>query len=211
MVKSGELLYIASGRELITIRPDGSERVSRPIPDEDRYIDQLAVAPDGAVYALARLTTNIYRVDADSLTPIARPHDEVENILLDLTEDGRFVGVSGVGDVWTVRPDEDAEVFSLTATDFAYPDEVQSMLLHSRGQRLWVGGHYSMTVHNLEEQTSRSFYAPGEPKAMVQGADGTVYADLSQHEDRGLPPAHLRAHRARHHRARPDAGQGDAL
>lgn len=178
MVKSGELLYIASGRELITIRPDGSERVSRPIPDEDRYIDQLTVAPDGTVYALARLTTNIYRVDADSLTPIARPHDDVENILLALTDDGRFVGVSGVGDVWTVRPDEDAEVFSLTATDFAYPDEVQSMLLHKRGQRLWVGGHYSMTVHNLGAQTSRSFYAPGEPKAMVQGADGTVYAGI---------------------------------
>jgi len=178
MVKSGELLYIASGRDLITLRSDGSERVSRPVPAEDRYIDQLTVAPDGTVYALARLTTNIYRVDADALTPVARPHDDVENILLDLTEDGRFVGVSGVGDVWTVSTGDDAEVFSLTATDFAYPDEVQSMLLHRRGQRLWVGGHYSMTVHNLEEQTSRSFYAPGEPKALVQGADGTVYAGI---------------------------------
>lgn len=178
MVKSGDLLHIASGRELITIRPDGSGRVSRSIPEEDRYIDQLTVAPDGTVYALARLTTNIYRVDADALTPIARPHDDVENILLDLADDGRFVGVSGVGDVWTVSPDQDAEVFSLTSTDFAYPDEVQSMLLHSRGQRLWVAGHYSMTVHHLAAQTSQSFYAPGEPKAMVEGADGTVYAGL---------------------------------
>lgn len=178
MVASGGLLYIASGRELITIRPDGSERVSRSIPEEDRYIDQLTVAPDGTVYALARLTTNIYRVDAETLTPIARPHDDVENILLDLTDDGRFVGVSGVGDVWTVLPGGEAEVFSLTSSSFAYPDEVQSMLLHSRGQRLWVGGHYSMTVHNLGAQTSESFYAPGEPKAMVQGADGTVYAGM---------------------------------
>src|SRR5690606_7493042 len=132
MVASGGLLYIASGRELISIRPDGSERVSRSIPEEDRYIDQLTVAPDGTVYALARLTTNIYRVDAETLTPIARPHDDVENILLDLTDDGRFVGVSGVGDVWTVLPGGEAEVFSLTSSSFAYPDEVQSMLLHSR-------------------------------------------------------------------------------
>ncbi|GAA4522095.1 hypothetical protein GCM10023160_09950 [Brachybacterium paraconglomeratum] len=178
MVKSGDLLYIASGRDLISIRSDGSDRVARPIPSEDRYIDKLTVAPDGTVYALARLTTNIYRVEADSLTQIARPHDDVENILLDLTDDGRFVGVSGVGDVWTVSTMDDAEVFSLTATDFAYADEVQSMLLHKRGQRLWVGGHYSMTVHHLEEQTSQSFYAPGEPKAMVQGSDGTVYAGI---------------------------------
>ena len=109
-----------------------------PDPSSNPYL-AFAVAPDGAVYALARLTTNIYRVDADSLTPIARPHDEVENILLDLTEDGRFVGVAASATYGPSAPDEDAEVFSLTATDFAYPDEVQSMLLHSRGQRLWVG------------------------------------------------------------------------
>src|SRR5699024_4750367 len=76
---SGGTVYVSCGRYIISMKPDGSERVSRPIAEEDRYVDKLAVAPDGRVLALARLTSNYWHVTADGLEHLGRPWQDVEN------------------------------------------------------------------------------------------------------------------------------------
>ncbi|GAA4288057.1 hypothetical protein [Georgenia daeguensis] len=177
LVAHGGSLYVASGRQVISMQPDGSGRVVREIPEEDRYIDQLAVGADGKVYALARLTTNLYEVTAGGLTRVARPIDHVENVLLAAAPDGRLLGVSGLGHVWLVAPGGTATVWDTTTRGFGYPEVAQAMLLHS-DQRVWVGGHYAMTVHRPLDGTSARFDVNGEPKALAEGRHGVVYAAM---------------------------------
>lgn len=174
---SNGLVHVASGRQIITIRPDGSDRVEREIADEDRYADYLAVAADGSVYAIARATSNVYRVANDGLEHVGRPLENVENQLLAVTDGGILAGASGIGHVWTLDPGGEAEVYSTATTEFGYPEVVQSLLL-TRGQRLWVGGHFAMTVHHAPSGKNSRFEVNGEPKALAEGRTGTVYAAL---------------------------------
>ncbi|WP_309129505.1 hypothetical protein [Microbacterium sp.] len=177
MAASGGMLHVACGREVISIRPDGSDRVARPIPGADRYVDQLAVGGDGAVYAVARLTSNHYRVTPTELVAVGRPLDNIENQLLAVTADGRLVGVSGLGHVWNLQPGGPHTVWDTSTRGFGYPEVAQSMLL-TRRQRVWVGGHFAITVHHPPSGTVRRFDVNGEPKALVEGRDGTVYAGM---------------------------------
>lgn len=177
MARSNGLLYIASGRQLISIRPDGSDRVVREIPEEDRYIDQLTTAPDGTVYALARLTTNHYEVTPTGLRNVGQPFADVENQALAATPEGQLIGVSGLGHIWNLEPDGEAEVWDTATRGFGYPEVAQTMLLHSR-QRVWVAGHYAMTVHQPASGDSVRFDIDGEPKALAEGRRGIVYAGL---------------------------------
>src|SRR5690606_13721079 len=78
LVVSAGTVYVASGRQVISFERDGSGRVSREIPEEDRYVDRLAVGADGAVYALTRLTTNLYEVTDAGLRKVGRPLADVE-------------------------------------------------------------------------------------------------------------------------------------
>lgn len=177
LVVNDQVIYVASGRQLISLRTDGSERVSREIPAEDRYVDQLTVGSDGNVYALARLTTNVYQVTASGLVKVGQPLRDVENQLLAPLPGGGFVGVSGLGHVWRMAPDGTANVWQTASRGFGYPEIVQSMLRHSRGT-VWVGGHYAMTVHQPERGTSTRFDVNGEPKSLAEDGRGTVYAGL---------------------------------
>ncbi|HEY8457572.1 MAG TPA: hypothetical protein VIL34_18405 [Actinopolymorphaceae bacterium] len=177
LVVHDDMIYVASGRQLISMRRDGSERVSREIPAEDRYIDQVAVGDDGKVYALARLTTNLYEVTATGLTKVGQPLRDVENQLLAPSPGGGFVGVSGVGHIWRMTPDGSATVWQTATLGFGYPEIVQSMLLHSRGT-VWVGGHFVMTVHQPKRKVRTRFDINGEPKSLAEGRHGTVYAGL---------------------------------
>lgn len=177
LLVTADTVYVSSGRQVISMGLDGEGRVSRTIAEEDRYVDKLVQAPDGTIYAMARLTTNVYRVDPDRLTRVAKPLDHVENQFLGATEDGTLLGVTGLGHVWWQPKGGEATVFDAATTEFAYPDEVQSMLLHSNGT-LWVGGHFSMTVHNLAEGTQRRILINGEPKDLVEGPDGVIYAGM---------------------------------
>ena len=177
MVKAGDRLYIASGRQVISIHPDGSGRYSHSIPEEDRYVDQLAVGPDGEVYALARLTTNLYRVTEAGLEKITQPFDNVENIHLEVLDDGRIVGVSGLGHFWIHTIGGETQLYDPAMLGYGYPDQAQAMLLSSR-QRVWVAGHYSITVHHPPSGTQQRIHVNGEAKALAEGRDGTIYAAL---------------------------------
>ncbi|WP_026876563.1 hypothetical protein [Jiangella gansuensis] len=170
-------IHVASGRQVISFRKDGSERVSRDIPAEDRYVDQITVDADGTVYALSRLTTNLYEVTPAGLTKVGQPVGDVENQLLWPMSDGSLLGVSGLGHVWRTRPGGTAEVWQTATRGFGYPEIVQSMMLDRRG-RVWVAGHYAMTVHEARARRSARFDVNGEPKAMAEGRDGTIYTGL---------------------------------
>ncbi|NIK59307.1 hypothetical protein [Kribbella shirazensis] len=170
-------IYVANGRQVISCGIDGSGRVSRDIPEEDRYVDQLTVGADGRVYALARLTTNVYEVTPTGLTKVGQPIKDVENQLLAPLPDGSLLGVSGLGHVWRMAPGGTTDVWQTATRGFGYPEIVQSMLLHSRGE-VWVAGHYAMTVHQPDRGSSVRFDINGEPKALAEGARGTVYAGL---------------------------------
>ncbi|MEH1016416.1 hypothetical protein V6U90_25340 [Micromonospora sp. CPCC 206060] len=175
-VKDGTL-YVASGRQLISFQRDGSGRVSRDIPVEDRYIDQITIGSDGKVYALTRLTTNLYEVTADALVKVGQPLADVENQFLAPLPGGDLFGVSGLGHIWKATPGGAASVWQTATRGFGYPETVQSMMRHGRGT-VWVGGHYAMTVHRPEAGTSTRFDINGEVKAMAEGKAGTVYAGL---------------------------------
>lgn len=184
-------IYVASGRELISLRPDGSERVVRSIPEEDRYIDKLTVSPDGRVLALARMTTNCYEVTPDGLDLLGAPWHDVENQGFFAPEGDTLVGVTGVGHVWSFTPGGDSLVTPTASTDFGYPESAQSLLAHTGGS-VWVAGHYAMTVHHPRPRSNGRdhehqrpsttppewFEVGGEPKSMVETADGTVVIGL---------------------------------
>ncbi|WP_091094930.1 YncE family protein [Micromonospora citrea] len=177
MVVSDGVVHVASGRQLISFRRDGSDRVSRDIPAEDRYVDQLTIGSDGRVYALTRLTTNLYEVTADGLVKVGQPLADVENALLAPLPGGALLGVSGLGHVWKATPGGTAEVWQTATRGFGYPETIQSMMRHTRGT-IWVGGHYAMTVHRTEAGTNDRFDINGEVKAMAEGKAGVVYAGL---------------------------------
>lgn len=177
MKKAGDHLYIANGRQVISMKPDGTDRVSHDIPEEDRYADQIAVAPDGTVYAMCRLTTNIYRVTETGLELVLKPLADVENTYFTVLEDGRLLGVTGLGHVWIGEPGGEATVWDPAGMGYGYPDEVQSILLHSNGT-VWTPSHYALTVHDVKAGTQRRAYLMGEAKAIVEAGDGSVYVAL---------------------------------
>lgn len=177
MAVSDGVVYVASGRQLISFHRDGSHRVSRDIPAEDRYVDQVTVGSDGKVYALTRLTTNLYEVTADGLVKVGQPLANVENMLLAPLPGGALLGVSGLGHVWRTTPGGTASVWQTATRGFGYPETIQSMMRHTRGT-IWVGGHYAMTVHRTEAGTNDRLDINGEVKTMAEGKAGVVYAGL---------------------------------
>lgn len=185
------MIHVASGRDIVSMRPDGSQRVVRPIPVEDRYVDKMTVTPDGRVLALARLTSNYYEVTADGLELLGTPWQDVENQGFFAIGDQTLVGVTGVGHVWSSPIGGEATVTATAPTDFGYPEFVQSLLAHTEDS-VWAAGHFSMTVHHPKPRNngqgnrhqspsttpSEWFEVGGEPKSMAETADGTVVIGL---------------------------------
>lgn len=187
------LLYVSVGRAVLSMRPDGTERVERPIPDEDRYVDHFDITPDGRLIALARNTTNYYEVTPDGLEHLGAPSSDLQNVGFTILEDGTLVGVSGIGHIWTTPLGGEASIFSTAETDFGYPETVQSVLAHSSSS-VWVGGHFALTKHSPSPRPRGRLIDPdryrpgriptqrldvnGEPKSLLEIDDGTVLAGL---------------------------------
>lgn len=178
LVGSGDRVVVATTGQVTTMRPDGTGRVVHPLPDGDRVVDRLTVAPDGSVHALAGPTGNLYRVDDEALVPLGRPHAAPLHVGLEAAPAGGLVGVSATGDVWTWDEEAGTSMFRLIETDFACPDAARSMWLDPARQRLWVAGDHSMTVHDTASGHRETFHAPGRARALVGASDGTAYAAM---------------------------------
>lgn len=186
-----ERLYVSVGRFVLSMLADGSDLISHPIDEDDRYIDHFAVTPDGRVLALARTTTKYYEVTSDGLQLLGQPWQDAENVGFFALDDGTIAGVTGPGHVWSSPIGGESTVLWGADTGFGYPEKAQSILAHS-DQSVWVGGNYSMTVHsprprnygqgNRKQQPSDvepiRFQVAGEPKSMVETSDGLIVAGL---------------------------------
>lgn len=170
-------LHIASGRRVISVRPDGSDRFEHGVVSPDRYVDNLAADPNGVVYAIARSTSNIYRVDPDGLHLVGRPVGEAETQCLAASESDIF-GVTGLGYLWRQPLDGPAETWDAGTAGFDYPEMVQSMHHNTQSTRVWVGGHYRLTRHNVVDGTMKRIDVAGEVKAMTSGTDGELFVAL---------------------------------
>lgn len=183
---SNGIVYASSGRFIVSMRPDGSERVVRPIAEEDRYVDKLAVTPDGRVLAIARLTSNYYEITATGMDLLGKPWQNVENQGFFPIDDETLVGVTGPGHVWSSPIGGEALVTATPLTGFGYPEALQSLLAHS-DHSVWAAGHFAITVHYPAERGEDPgparrdpvlFEVNGEPKSMVETTDGTVVAGM---------------------------------
>lgn len=179
---SAGTIYVSCGRFIISMKPDGTQRVVRPIEKEDRYVDKLCVMPDGRVLALARLTSNFYEVTPTGMTHLGKPWNDVENQGFFPDGNEYLIGVTGLGHVWRTKIGGESKVFPMAKTKFGYPESAQSLLAHSSGA-VWVGGHYSITVHrpkpgSTQQPDSKLMQVNGEPKSMVETTDGTVVAGM---------------------------------
>ncbi|MGD7706191.1 hypothetical protein [Microlunatus sp. Y2014] len=177
MAYSDGLLYFAVGRYLMSFDPtDGSRHVEREIRPEDRYIDYMCVAADGTVYATARTSGNVYRVEADGLTLLGAPlAGDGSNLTLTELEPGVLCGASDKGRVFVMRVGEPATVFTTEDQGVGLPDRIMTIFAHSDGT-VWAAGSGSFTVHDLANDTRRRKAHIGEIKCFVEGPEGAVYA-----------------------------------
>ncbi|MFW6598201.1 hypothetical protein ACQBAU_15885 [Propionibacteriaceae bacterium Y2011] len=179
MAYSNGLLYIGTGKFVVSFDPtDGTQHVARPLLDsKDRYIDFMCVTADGAVYAIARTSGNIYRCDADQLVKVGQAlEDDGQNNFLGEYEPGVLVGTGDSGRFWKMTLGEEPEVFS-TVEDAGYPDRAQDLIRHSNGT-IWVAGHGASQVHDLAAGSKVRVDNFGEIKALAEVGDGSVYGAI---------------------------------
>ncbi|MGD7706190.1 hypothetical protein [Microlunatus sp. Y2014] len=181
MVAAGGLLYVATTGGVVSFDPaDGSNRVARTLPDPaDRYIDWLCVGSGGTVYAMARESGNVYRVDATTMTWLGcpLPGNGATQLLQEMSS-GVLVGADSSGRLFRWALGSDPVVHDVSGTPgLAMAERVQTLLAHSNGS-VWVSGSGSFTVHDVDTGTKRRVANFGEIKAMAEGPDGSVYVGM---------------------------------
>ncbi len=168
--------YVATDRYVARVSLDGQATVWE-LPEKDRLVDGITVTPDGEVLASARNSCTMYRIE-NGLVDLGSPVVADENRLVDRLDDGTLVGVAGSGLIWKLDASGATTRYDVAAAGFAMPEKAQSMAIDRVG-RIWVGGHFSATVHTVGHQTtSRRIHLAGEPKAITVGPGNTMYAAL---------------------------------
>lgn len=125
------------------------------------------------MYATARPSTTVHRSDATGLTEITQPGADDESSMVARLEDGRFVGVRASGRYW-VGPPDDPAVTELPDIGFATPESAQ-VIGRAPDGKVWVGGHFAMTIHDTAAGTQQRFRVTGEPKTIDFAANGDAW------------------------------------
>ena len=132
-----------------------------------RTVDQVTVA-DGAVWFSTRTDGALHRYDLGTreVRTVAVPSPNEETRLV-AVRGGQVFGVSGSGGSWYVDAVSGAsELVDLQNAGLrAGPEGAQS--LAAQDGRVFVGGHWALTVHDTDRGTSRRYRLTGEPKAMT--------------------------------------------
>lgn len=177
VAEHGDRVLTGNGSKLLDMNKDGGDL--RTVDLNEQSLDSFAFAPDGTAYLSTRPNGKIYRYRTDdgSLTEVGAPipGDETRRLVL---RGDTLLGFSGSGSMWALDlATGEAEVTDLIDAGLTTgPERPQSMLLGSRGG-LYVGGNFSITVHNVHSGEQRRIWVAGEPKAMVRRGD-KIYAAL---------------------------------
>lgn len=177
IVATGERVIASAGSIVIDMAPDGSDATVTELPDNPPLIDAITVTEDGVVYAVARRTGTLYRRDDGVFVALGTPLVGDENRGLALLDESTVVGGAGSGVLWYHNIDTGTtEYVDLVETDVAGPDLVQS-IAQEPGRAIYVGGHFTLTVHKPWNDQARRIRIAGEAKALLPMGD-TVLAAL---------------------------------
>ncbi|MFG3496764.1 hypothetical protein [Streptomyces sp. NPDC047886] len=163
-----------SGSTLYDVRTDGTDL--RKVSLGGNSVDAIGLAPDYTAYLSTRPNGTVYRYRTAE-TPVQvgtpRPGEETRSLVLDGTT---LTGFAGSGGMWTmdVTTGQTSYTDLLDAGLTPGAERPQSILRAADGA-VWVGGHYSVTVHQPSNGTKRRIWVPGEPKALTQRG-GKIYA-----------------------------------
>ncbi|MEU5879904.1 hypothetical protein [Spirillospora sp. NPDC047279] len=178
VAENGDRVLAASGTTLFDVRKDGTDR--RAVDLGGVSLDTITFGADGTAYLASRPNGTIYRYRTGDAAPTElgtpRLGEETRRLVPD---GGTLTGFSGSGGMWSM----DLATKAVTYTDLidagltTGSERPQSILLDHGRRALYVGGHYSVTVHDLRAGGQRRIWVPGEPKAMVRRG-GKIYAEI---------------------------------
>ncbi|MEV6651727.1 hypothetical protein [Streptomyces sp. NPDC051219] len=167
----------ASGNTLYDLRTDGTDL--RKVDLGTNSVDAIGLAPDYTAYFSTRPNGTVYRYrTGEPLVEVGTPRlgEETRSLVLDGTT---LTGFTGSGGVWTMDVNTGQSQYTdlLDAGLTPGSERPQSMLLDADRGNVWVGGHYSVTVHHPTTGAQKRIWVPGEPKALARRGD-KIYAAM---------------------------------
>lgn len=169
----------SGGSRLVRMSLDGTNPVWVWPSAEDRSFDALTVAPDGSVYAAGAGTGNLYRwiPGERAVTLVSTPARNADHRSMVLLDDHTIVGGVAWGAIFTHDiPSGRTELIDLVSAGFVAGAEApQSMAVD--GDRLYVGGHWGLQVHDTRTWDTYRIPVPGELKTL-NVVDGLIYSAL---------------------------------
>ncbi|MFF8279896.1 PQQ-binding-like beta-propeller repeat protein [Streptomyces lateritius] len=171
-------LRAGSGSTLFDVKTDGTD-LRKVALGAGRSIDAIGQAPDYTAYISTRPNGLIARYrTAEPLKWYAqapKADEETRGLFLDGTT---LTGFSGSGGVWRMDVETEQSTYTgLLEAGLSEGDERPQSMLRAADGKVWVGGHFNVTVHDTAIRTKRSIWVPGEPKALVQRGD-KIYAAI---------------------------------
>ena len=175
IAQHGDRVLAASGSVLFDVKKDGTDL--RTVSGVG--VDSIAFGSDGTAYLSSRPygTVYTYRTGDSGLTELGTPRQGEETRRL-VPSDGALLGFSGSGGFWTMNLGDGSTRYTdlIEAGMTPGSERVQSILLDPN-KALYVGGHFSITVRNLQDGTQERLWVGGEPKALTQRGN-KVYAAI---------------------------------
>ncbi|KUH39178.1 MULTISPECIES: PQQ-binding-like beta-propeller repeat protein [Streptomyces] len=166
----------AGGDTLYDLRTDGTD--VRKVSLGGDTVDAFGTAPDHTAYVSTRPNGTVYRYrTGEQPVVVGTPKDreETRGLFLDGTV---LTGFAGSGGVWTMDiTTGKTDYTDLLEAGLTPGAERPQSILRTPDGKVWVGGHFSVTVHDPARGTRHRFGVAGEPKALVHRG-GKVYAAM---------------------------------
>ncbi|MFI8520296.1 PQQ-binding-like beta-propeller repeat protein [Streptomyces sp. NPDC085481] len=165
-----------AGNTLYDVKTDGTDLRTVNV---GASIDSFGLAPDYTAYISTRPKGEIFRYrTAEPLESlgIPRSQEETRGLFLD---GNTLTGFSGSGGVWTMDVTTGQSEYTnlLNAGLTGGAERPQSILFDQDRGNVWVGGHFSFTVHTPATGAKTTVWVPGEPKALTRRGD-KLYAAI---------------------------------
>jgi hypothetical protein len=158
----------ASGTVLFDVRTDGSDLKTTDLAAlKLDSIDSIAMDGDGSAVVSTRPNGVIYRYRDGTLTELGTPRLGEETRLI--VPGSTLTGFSGSGGFWTMDFASGASQFTdLIEAGLTPGSERPQSILLQPDKYLYVGGHFSITIRDLQSGEKRRVWVPGEPKALAR-------------------------------------------